>query len=83
MLQIDALLDHLSFGRMRNNDAVNMKPPKGAVPDEVRDKINFIRKGAVGGWKDDFEGHDDAKQELEAWVEKNAPSVDVEIPYDV
>ncbi len=50
-----ALLEHLSFGKMRANDAVNMKPPKGAVPDEVRDKINFIRKGKVGGWVDDFE----------------------------
>ena len=34
----------------RNNDAVNMKPPKGSVPDDVRDNFSFIRKGKVGDW---------------------------------
>ena len=29
------LVEHLDIKNFRNNDAVNMKPPKGAVPDEV------------------------------------------------
>jgi len=45
--KVDLLNEHLKFENFRNNDACNMKPPKGAVPDEIRDNFNFIRKGKV------------------------------------
>lgn len=67
--KISSLLDHLSFKTMRNNDAVNMKPPKGSMPDEQRDKLNFIRKGKVGNWREYF--GEELLKEFDAWVEKN------------
>lgn len=53
--KVDALASHLHFDNFKNNDAVNMKPPKGKVPDAVRDNFNFIRKGKVGDWKNYFQ----------------------------
>ena len=37
----------MHIDNFRKNDAVNFKPPKGTVPDEVRDNFNFIRKGKI------------------------------------
>ena len=45
--QVQRLKKHLDIDCMKKNDAVNMKPVKGTVPDEVRDNFNFIRKGQV------------------------------------
>ena len=70
------LLDHLHIDNFKNNDAVNMKPPKGHVPDEVRNNFNFIRGGHVGGWKAQL---DQAKKdEIDAWIEKG--NADLNIP---
>ena len=54
----------------RKNDAVNMKPPPGSVPEEVRKSFNFIRKGKVGDWKDHFTTKEKL-QEFNSWIEKN------------
>ena len=35
--KIVKLVEHLKFDNFKNNDACNMKPPKGAVPDAVRE----------------------------------------------
>ena len=43
--QVSDLTKHLDIETFRHNDACNMKPPKGMVPDEVRDNFSFIRKG--------------------------------------
>lgn len=69
--KVDLLADHLSFETFRNNPAVNMKPPKGSVPDEVRDQFNFIRKGQVGDWKNYFQG--DFLEEWNKWIDNNNP----------
>ena len=60
----------MNIDNFRNNDAVNMKPPEGVVPDEVRKNFNFIRKGKVGDWKEHFT----TKEKLDKfneWIEKN------------
>ena len=75
--KVDALADHLAIENFRNNPAVNMKPPKGMVPDEVRDNFNFIRKGIVGDWKNFFES--ERAKEWEDWIANNKGSVDFEV----
>lgn len=75
--KVDLLEDHLNIENFRNNPAVNMKPPKGAVPDEVRDNFNFIRKGIVGDWKNFFE--DDTSKEWAEWIENNKGLVNMPI----
>ena len=60
----------MNIDNFRNNDAVNMKPPKGTVPDDVREKFNFIRKGKVGGWQEHFKCQE-TLDIFNAWVEKN------------
>lgn len=67
---ISTLVDHLNIENFRKNDAVNMKPMKGTVPDEVRDNFNFIRKGKVGDWKDHFKCEEKVK-EWNQWIENN------------
>ena len=57
------LKDHCDIENFKKNDAVNMKPPKGAVPDEVRESFNFIRKGQVGDWKNYFTD----EEKLKTW----------------
>ena len=78
--KIDQLIEHLSFDTFKKNDAVNMKPPKGSVPDEVRDKTNFIRKGKVGNWREYFD--DNLVQELNNWVEENNKDLKVDFKFD-
>ena len=68
----------MHIDNFRNNDAVNMKPPKGLVPDDVREKHNFIRKGKVGDWKDSFDS-EELLEEFDAWIESNIKSTGGEI----
>ena len=41
--KVDALDEHLKFDKLKKNDAVNHKPPKGAVPEEVGENNNYIK----------------------------------------
>ena len=65
----------MRIDNFRKNDAVNMKPPKGIVPDEVREKFNFIRKGKVGDWKDHFKCPETLKK-FNTWIESNSKDAD-------
>ena len=65
----------MRIDNFRKNDAVNLKPPKGSVPDEVREKFNFIRKGKVGDWKDHFTCPETLKM-FNTWVESNSKDAD-------
>ncbi len=78
--KIAKLVDHLDIKNFRNNDAVNMKPPKGSVPEEVRNNFNFIGQGNIGGWKAQL---DDAKKaELDAWIKKNNEDLKIPIKFE-
>ena len=68
--QVQKLSDHCKIDNFKKNDAVNMKPPKGTVPDEVREKFNFIRKGQVGDWTNHFKDEDTLK-EFDQWIDNN------------
>jgi len=68
--QIEKLVDHCNIDNFKKNDAVNMKPPKGAVPDELRDNFQFIRKGGAGGWKSHFKEESNLKK-FDEWIAKN------------
>ncbi len=71
--QVDRLKNHLDIENMKKNDAVNMKPPKGAVPEEVRDNFNFIRKGKVGNWTEWF--NKDSVDKWDEWIQENNSGV--------
>lgn len=68
--QVERLKEHCDIENFKKNDAVNMKPPKGVVPDEVREKFNFIRKGKVGDWKNFFTNDENLKSWNE-WIAEN------------
>merc|ERR1711993_231205 len=68
--QIEKLVDHCNIEKFKKNDAVNMKPPKGVVPDEVRDNFTFIRKGKVGDWRNFFKDESKLK-EFDHWIQTN------------
>ena len=56
-----------------------MKPPKGVVPDEVRDNFTFIRKGKVGDWRNFFKDESKLK-EFDQWIQNNN-TLDIPIKY--
>ena len=64
------LKDHMRIDNFRSNDAVNMKPDKGTVPEKVRENFNFIRKGKVGDWQQHFTKKE-TLDEFNKWIEKN------------
>lgn len=65
-----SLLSHMHIDNFRKNDAVNMKPLRGTVPDEVRENHNFIRKGVVGDGKSHFKSAE-VEASFDDWVNKN------------
>jgi len=76
--KLEGLLSHMHIDNFRKNDAVNMKPPAGSVPEEVREKHTFIRKGKVG----DGKGHFQSKQTedfFDKWVNENNKDEDGKI----
>ena len=68
--QVQKLVDHCNIEKFKKNDAVNMKPPKGTVPDEVRENFNFIRKGQVGDWTNYFKD-DTTLNQFDQWIDNN------------
>ena len=68
--QVQKLVDHCNIDKFKKNDAVNMKPPMGTVPDEVRENFNFIRKGQVGDWTNYFKDESSLSQ-FDQWIDNN------------
>ena len=65
--KIQNLVDHCQIDKFKQNDSVNMKPPKGSVPELVRENFDFIRKGGVGDWVNHFK--DETKlEEFDEWI---------------
>ena len=65
----------MNIDNFRSNDAVNFKPPKGSVPEEVRENFDFIRKGKVRDWKNHFTSNT-LLEKFDAWIEKNCKDKD-------
>lgn len=84
--QVAQAVDHLSFAKMRENNAVNMKSMMesmvGASKDEEEPK-QFIRKGIVGDHKNLMS--DDVIKEFNSWIvemkSKFGLADDKEFPY--
>ncbi len=74
--KVEALCEHLKFDKLKNNDAVNHKPPKGAVPDEVREKFNFFRKGQVGDWKNFFTADEAELKAFDEWIKTKSEGLE-------
>lgn len=53
--QVESLVEHLSFSKMRQNPAINLEPILEKIyesPESRPDPDNkFIRKGQVGDWR--------------------------------
>ena len=81
--QVAKLSDYCDIEKFKKNDAVNMKPPKGMVPDEVRENFNFIRKGQVGDWKNFFKNEENLTK-WNQWIENNNGGPDkIPIKYEL
>ena len=76
--QVNQLLDHLDIKNFRNNPAVNMEFFKEIG--HFHREGNFIRKGKVGGWREEFAGSEEAEKDVNDWVEEQLNNYDVEFP---
>lgn len=57
--QIEKLCDHLSFDKMKKNPAVNKEAEMELLKKSVgenfsKEEFSFVRKGKVGGYKEEF-----------------------------
>merc|ERR1711936_149922 len=62
----EQLIEHLDIKNFRNNPAVNAE--MGHSFGFFNNTGNFIRKGAVGGWKEEFENFPDMEKQFDAWL---------------
>ena len=76
--QISKLIDHLDIKNFRNNTAINMEIGKdlGFFSREG----NFIRKGQVGGWKEEFAEYPELEEEFNNWIDNQMKMSKVEFP---
>ncbi|XP_039285780.1 luciferin sulfotransferase [Nilaparvata lugens] len=71
--QIQSLIDHLSFNKMKENPALNLeaflKVKNGENFQSKDDNEKFIRKGVIGDWKNYMSPELSAK--FDKWMEEN------------
>ena len=70
--QVDQLAEHLSFGSMKKNPALNLEPimAKKNGPEFLQTSdLRFIRKGEVGDWKNHMSPEMAAR--FDAWSEEH------------
>jgi len=79
--QVHQLADHLSFGKMKSNPAVNVEKyaqkerESHGLPDE--DDLHFIRQGETGGWRKDMTQV--VADRLDAWTELRLQGTDYDL----
>jgi len=79
--QVQQLADHLSFGKMKSNPAVNvedyaqMERERHGLPDE--DDFHFLRQGETGGWRKDMTQA--VADRLDAWTELRLQGTDYDL----
>jgi hypothetical protein len=79
--QIQQLVDHLSFGNMKSNPAVNVESyaqkerERHGLPDE--EDLHFIRQGEAGGWRKDMTQA--VADRLDAWTELRVQGTDYDL----
>ena len=67
--QVTQLVEHLDIKNFRNNPAVNLEFCKENGSFNLEG--SFIRKGKVGGWKEEFKDYPEVDREVNIWVEEN------------
>jgi len=68
---MEALLNHLSFESMKVNPYVNYESAAQFLTamHGVQQKTDFMRKGKVGGWKEELSP--DSVLKLNEWIARN------------
>ena len=74
----EQLIEHLDIKNFRNNPAVNAEI--GKTFGFMNKTGNFIRKGKVGGWKEEFENFPDMEKQFDAWLSEQLKQSNVEFP---
>ena len=75
--QIKALVDHLSFKKMKHNSAVNRD---GKGKKYFASDGSFMRKGEVGDWKNYFT--DEMNKRMDEAIEKHFKPIGLEFQYE-
>ena len=75
---VEAMVDHLSFKKMKNNPAVNKEQAK--IAKRFNEEGSFIRKGEVGDWKNYFT--DEMNKRMDKAIEKHLKPIGLEFRYE-
>ena len=79
--QVHQLADHLNFGNMKSNPAVNLENfaqkerERYGLPDE--EDLHFFRQGEPGGWRKDMTQA--VAERLDAWTELRLQGTDYDL----
>ena len=76
--KVEALVDHLSFKKMKNNSAVNKEEAKAL--NFFSADGDFMRKGEVGDWKNYFT--DEMNKRMDEAIVKNFKPIGLEFQYE-
>ena len=76
---MDQLLEHLDIKKFRHNPAVNMETlrPSGRLNDG---QGSFIRKGEVGGWREEFGDYFGLEKAFDDWIDENMKEFTIHFP---
>ena len=76
--EMERLLNHLDFKNFKNNPAVNREDAKDFG--FMRKDGNFVRKGTVGSWKEEFKDHPEMEAEFNSWLDTKIDQSNVIFP---
>ena len=77
-IEIEKLLDHLDIKNFRNNPAVNCEDQQKS--NAFSKDGSFIRKGKVGGWREEIRNLPDLEKELDKWYKKQLKDTGILFP---